>query len=38
MKTLEEYIAYYGETWGKIFFNDANASINDCCIGNEDLD
>ncbi len=26
MKTLEEYITYYGDTWGRIYFNEANPS------------
>ena len=28
MKTIEQFIAYYGETWGKIYFNESNPSYN----------
>lgn len=34
MKTLEEFIAYYGETWGRIYFNEANPSYDFLCESN----
>lgn len=29
---------YLHETWNRVRLHDANASITDCCIGNEDID
>ena len=33
METLEDFIAYYGETWGRILFNESNSDINNCYYG-----
>ncbi len=32
METLEDFIAYYGETWGRIIFNESNPDFDNLYI------